>query len=622
MSKFSVRVAKSVDNFHATKNLVYFQSLPHIQESECCSFLKFNNGYVKLAKRLDPHLHQCNGASLPNYIYLNNIDRSILNVTLDEIIEVQTVPQPLTASSVFISIFDKRNNQIDNTSDIISRCIKTILSSTVVNTGTQHAFYSPELYYATVTLIIDEHMHDQNCAYIDSTTQIIILNNEKKTLNFNLSSVNFENIGVGGLEREFTELIKSIFITRIIPDKIYKMLNIKHTKGAILYGPPGCGKTRIARQIGALIGCSNIKIINGPELLNKYVGESERNIRECFEAAKNKPGELHLLIFDEFDAIASKRSGSDNNYSDKVVGQLLTMLDGVEEIDNIIVFALTNRLDIIDTAILRPGRFGVHIKIGLPDLHGRYEILKIHSKDLARNKLFSSDLDLMSIAAETDNFTGAELESLIQTTVQNVLGSQVDFNNIVESAKKIEHIMVTMDDFSSALSKIKPMFKNKRRVHTDLSSKIRGAVDLRLVPTIIATIDSKNYPLVTCVHGANKSGKTSIVCDIAIKMSDNVAYVTASDVIEMTDKNKADYLTEIFSRTEPTLIILDNIETIIEFVSEAIFNRNILHTIKLLLNSTVHRVIITTSYYHRLKQMTILDSVQYVVEIPSDQLTI
>ena len=408
-------------------------------------------------------------------------------------------------------------------------------------------------------------------------------------------------------------------MTRIIPEKIYKKLGIKHIKGAILYGPPGCGKTRIARQIGSLVGCKNIRIINGPELLNKFVGESEKNIRECFDAAKKNPDEIHLLIFDEFDAIAGRRSNVDNGHTDKTVGQLLTMLDGVDEINNIIVFALTNRLDIIDPAILRPGRFGIHIKIGLPDQHGRYEILKIHSKQLIDNNLFKPDIDLMRIAEETDSFTGAELESLVQTTVQHVLGAQIDFNNIVESAKKIENLTIGSDDFMFSISKINPMFKNKNKLKSDFSAKIKkpfSESDFALISSTINCIKSKSYPIVACIDGPSKSGKTSIVCDIATKINiDNVEYITASNLMQMTEKYKIEYLTEIFSKTTQSLIIFDNIETIIEFVSEMIFNRNILHIIKILLNETKHHVIITTSYYDRLEQMTILDSVQHRAKI-------
>ncbi|XWV25280.1 vesicle-fusion atpase [Tupanvirus deep ocean] len=607
MSKLIVKVNKSINNDYARKNVVYYKSLPGA-ESEC--FIQFNSKkYVKLANKL-------NEEGMENsYVYLNNQDRIYLGTALNDPIEISIIPKPEIASSILVSIRDKtKTKELDFVTESHENTITSIFKYTVVNTNTSHAIYAPDLLYVNIVTILDKNKNEITNGFINEETEIIIINTDKKTLKFNLSSINFEKVGVGGLEKEFTELVKSIFVTRIIPEKVYKKLNIKHTKGAILYGPPGCGKTRIARQIGSLIGCVNIRIINGPELLNKYVGESEKNVRECFEAAKNKPDELHLLIFDEFDAIATRRSGSENNNNDKVVGQLLTMLDGVEEINNIIVFALTNRLDIIDPAILRPGRFGVHIKIDLPDAKGRHEILQIHSSELVRNNLFKPDVDLMLIAKETENFTGAELESLVQNTVQNVLGSQIDFNNIVESAKKIENITIGMNDFFDCLSKMNPMFKNKNKIKAELKNKIKKPLtdtDHILVLSLIEYIKSKSYPVVTCIDGTHKSGKTSIVCEIAMKIPiDNVEYISASSMSHMTDKFKIEYLTEIFSKSTPSLIILDNIEMIIEFVSEMVFNKNVLHIIRILLNETKHNVIITTSYYDKLSLMTVLDSVE------------
>ena len=147
---------------------------------------------------------------------------------------------------------------------------------------------------------------------------------------------------------------------------------------------------------------------------------------------------------------------------------------------------------------MRPGRFGVHIKIDLPNMQGRYEILKIHSKDLAGNNLFIHDIDLMKIAELTDNYTGAELELLVQTTVQNILGSQIDFNNIVESAKKIDNIIIGMDDFVMFISKIVPMFKNKNKIKSELNIKIKKPLtesDISLEKSLISFINSKNYPI-------------------------------------------------------------------------------------------------------------------------------
>ncbi len=613
MTKICPRVAKSINNDLAKNNIAYYKSLSNIDNNIC--YLAFNGGrYVKIAKKMS------HPSMLDNYIYLNGNDRIILNAALDEQIEVVIVPEPIAAASIFISVSDKSKiNEINTVTDLMEKCLKDILIDTVANKNTIIGFLAPELYHAKILSIADKDNNDIKNGYINQSTEIIIINTEKKTLTLNIKSINYEKIGVGGLQKEFTELVKSIFVTRIIPEKIYKKMNIKHTKGAILYGPPGCGKTRIARQIGTIIGCKNIRVINGPELLSKYVGEAEKNIRECFEIAKKKPDEMHLLIFDEFDAIAGKRTGGENNHTDKVVGQLLTMLDGVEEINNMIVFALTNRIDIIDQAILRPGRFGVHIKIGLPDLMGRYEILKIHSKDLIENNLFNADMDLKKVAEETDCYTGAELESLVQSTVQHVVGQQIDFDNIVESAKKIENVTIGLNDFKYAITKISPMFKNKSKIYSDLGAKIikpLSEADFILINELINHINSTPYTLVTCIIGKPKSGKTSIVCKLATDIGiENIEYISAHTILSMPEKSKIDYITNAFNSIAPTLIILDGIEMIIEYVSEVIFNRNILHTIKVLLNTSNHNVVITTSYYDTLRQMTILDSVQHTVNI-------
>ena len=625
MTEYQVTVNKSFGNIYALENCVYYQKIGNIETDKCYICFKEKN-FIKLVKKI------CLPEMKDNYIYINIDDRNYLDVKLDDKIKVMVVAKPETASSVLISVTDNVKKEVDTITDTMNTTIKKCLIQTVVNTNTDIGFLAKGRFNAHIVTILDSNEREINHGFIEKDTKIIFMNLEKKTLKLNITSINFEKIGIGGLEKEFTELVKSIFITRIIPNNLCKKLGIKHTKGAILYGPPGCGKSRTARQIGALIGCKNIRIINGPELLNKYVGESERNIRECFEVAKRNPEELYLLIFDEFDSIATRRSGSESSqHSDKLVGQLLTELDGVEEMNNIIVFALTNRLDIIDPAILRPGRFGVHIEIGLPDVQGRYEILKIHSKDLIENNLVEPDFDLMKIAELTDSFTGAELESLVQKTVHDCLGNKIDFNNIVESAKKIENISIGTDHFLLSLQALNPMFKNIKQKKSELLARIKKNFiesDNRIIKSIIEYIINKTYPVVVCICGRPKSGKTSIVCEIGIQINNmnnispsslpfvdesvifnEIEYVSASEISKQKEAAKIDYLIELFAAKTPTLIILDNIEMIIEFVSEQIFNKNILHTIKCLLNETNHPVIITTSYYERLSRMTILDSV-------------
>lgn len=156
---------------------------------------------------------------------------------------------------------------------------------------------------------------------------------------------------------------------------------IKHVKGMLLYGPPGTGKTLIAGTIAKALNCKEPKIVNGPEIFDKYVGEGERKIRELFEDAErdwaDKKDDLHVIIFDEIDAICKKRSsggGAGSESSASIVNQLLTKLDGVDSGDNILVIGMTNRKELLDEAIIRPGRLEIHLEIGLPNEHGRKQI--------------------------------------------------------------------------------------------------------------------------------------------------------------------------------------------------------------------------------------------------------
>ena len=358
MTEFTVSVEKSINAECASNNVFYYKSLPIITKSPCYLLAK-EKSHVRTAIQMSTI------GMKDNHIYLNTQDRIEFNLGLGDKLELFVVPCPSTIKTLFISVTDKSKVvTVNNVNNLMREYIKNKLINTVVNANTYFAFVYPHLYYAQTMTLLDNDKNEISYGLVDDSTELIVIDTSKKTFQFNMSSVDFEKIGVGGLEKEFTELIKNIFLTRIIPEKVYKKLGIKHIKGAILHGPPGCGKTRTAKQLGSLIGCKNIKIVNGPELLNKFVGESEKNIRECFELAKKNPEELHLLIFDEFDALASQRYGTDTSQTnDRIVGQLLTMMDGIEEINNIIVFALTNRLDMIDPAMLRPGRFGVHIHI-------------------------------------------------------------------------------------------------------------------------------------------------------------------------------------------------------------------------------------------------------------------
>eukprot|EP00483_Globobulimina_turgida_P001698 UN01700 len=206
-------------------------------------------------------------------------------------------------------------------------------------------------------------------------------------------------------------MLRRTFESRLISSRLRKELDLMHIRGVLLYGPPGTGKTLIARKISEILGCEKPKIVNGPEVESKWVGEAEKNIRTLFEEAQQEfeeKGEdnsnLHVIIFDEIDAIAKKRGGAHAKSRDGALNQLLCCLDGVELLDNVLVFGLTNRKDCLDPALLRPGRLEVQLDIGLPDARGREDILNIHTQIMKQHGRLAGDIDLPVLAQMADDF--------------------------------------------------------------------------------------------------------------------------------------------------------------------------------------------------------------------------
>jgi vesicle-fusing ATPase len=194
----------------------------------------------------------------------------------------------------------------------------------------------------------------------------------------------------------------------------------------------------MARQIGKMLNAREPKVVNGPEILNKFVGQSEENIRKLFADAekevslncsslsvcsrlqqKEKGDEsgLHIIIFDELDAICKQRGSTNNGtgVGDSIVNQLLSKMDGVDQLNNVLIIGMTNRMDMIDEALLRPGRLEVHIEVGLPDESGRLQILTIHTNKMRSNGVMASDVDLAELASLTKNFSGAEIGGLVKS---------------------------------------------------------------------------------------------------------------------------------------------------------------------------------------------------------------
>ncbi|RLJ09125.1 MAG: hypothetical protein DRP13_01160 [Candidatus Aenigmatarchaeota archaeon] len=242
---------------------------------------------------------------------------------------------------------------------------------------------------------------------------------------------------IGGLENVKKTLQEIVEWPLKHPDS-FKRLGIKPPKGILLYGPPGTGKTLLAKAV-ANESDANFISIKGPEVFSKWVGESEKHIREIFKKARQVAPTV--IFFDEIDSLAPARAiSAGTRVNENVVSQILTEMSGLEELHNVVVIAATNRPDILDPALLRPGRFDRQIFVPAPDEKARLEILKVHTRDMPLSK----DVDLKKLAKETEGCSGADLEALVREAGLEAL------------RKSFRAKAVTKKDFESALKKIRP----------------------------------------------------------------------------------------------------------------------------------------------------------------------
>jgi len=258
---------------------------------------------------------------------------------------------------------------------------------------------------------------------------------------------------IGGLRREIHKIREMIELPLKYPE-VFDRLGIEAPKGVLLHGPPGCGKTLIARAVANETD-AHFYHISGPEVIHKFYGESEAHLRALFEKAREQAPAI--IFLDEIDAIASKREEirGDQQVERRVVAQLLALLDGLKSRGKVIVIGATNIPNVLDPALRRPGRFDREISIAIPDKNGRLEILHIHTRGMP----LASDVDLERLAEITHGFVGADLEALSREAAMITLRKimpKIEFEADYIPYELLLELEVTMDDFTEALKEVEP----------------------------------------------------------------------------------------------------------------------------------------------------------------------
>jgi len=275
--------------------------------------------------------------------------------------------------------------------------------------------------------------------------------------------VNWEDVGaLAEAKQELKEAVE----WPLKYGKVFEHMGAKPAKGILLYGPPGTGKTLLAKAV-ATESEANFISVKGPEFLSKWVGESEKAVRETFRKARQ--ASPCIIFMDEIDSIAPQRGGGeDSKVTERVISQMLTEMDGLEALHDVIVIAATNRPDIMDPALLRPGRFDRSILIGTPDEQARRDILEIHT----RNKRLGEDVDLDDLAKRTEDYTGADLAALCNEAVMARV-REIVASGEVPTEEELQEKTVGMEDFEKALKKVLPISKQELKEFEDLADKLR-----------------------------------------------------------------------------------------------------------------------------------------------------
>ncbi|NUE03485.1 CDC48 family AAA ATPase [Halorubraceae archaeon YAN] len=377
---------------------------------------------------------------------------------------------------------------------------------------------------------------------------------------------------IGGLENEIQRVREMVELPMKHP-QIFKKLGIEPPQGVLLHGPPGTGKTLLAKAVANETSASFFSIA-GPEIISKYYGESEQQLREIFEDAKDESPAI--IFIDELDSIAPKREDVTGEVERRVVAQLLTMMDGLEARGQVIVIAATNRVDSVDPALRRPGRFDREIEIGVPDEVGRKEVLQIHTRGMP----LSDDVSLDHLADETHGFVGADIESLTKEAAMKALRRylpEIDLDEEDIPPSLIDRMIVKRQDFTGALSEVEPSAMREVLVElpkitwddvgglTDPKQKVKESVEWPLTNPEKFDRMGIDAPKGVLLYGPPGTGKTLMAKAVASETNANFISVRGPQLLSKWVGESEKAIRQTFRKARqvsPTIIFFDELDSL------------------------------------------------------------
>ncbi|RAW46589.1 AAA family ATPase [Halorubrum sp. 48-1-W] len=368
---------------------------------------------------------------------------------------------------------------------------------------------------------------------------------------------------IGGLDEEL-ELVRETIELPLSEPEVFTRLGVDPPKGVLLYGPPGTGKTLIARAVANEVDATFITV-DGPEIMSKYKGESEERLREVFErAGEQAPA---IVFFDELDSIAGKRDDG-GDVENRVVGQLLSLMDGLDARGDVIVIGATNRVDSLDPALRRGGRFDREIEIGVPGEAGRRQILDVHTRRMP----LADDVDLDRIASRTHGFVGADIEGLTQEAAMTALRRAR-----ADDARALAEVTVTKADFEGAHAAIEPSAMREyvaEQPTTDFDDvgglaeakeKLERAVSWPLTYGPLFDAANTDPPTGVLLHGPPGTGKTLLARAIAGESGVNFIEVAGPELLDRYVGESEKAVRDLFDRARqaaPVIVFFDEIDAI------------------------------------------------------------